>query len=103
MRLEPLAPRSPLDLGDKAARAPADAPGKDAALAETERLARRIDELQDALYAEGRRALLVVLQGRDTAGKDGTIRKVFGPLDVLGLTVTSFKAPSPIELAHDYL
>jgi PPK2 family polyphosphate:nucleotide phosphotransferase len=103
MRLEPLAPGSTLDLGDEAAHAPAGAPGKDAALAETERLARRIDELQDALYAEGRRALLVVLQGRDTAGKDGTIRKVFGPLEPLGLTVTSFKAPSPIELAHDYL
>ncbi len=103
MRLEPLAPGTTLDLGDEAARAPADAPGKDAAVAETERLARRIDELQDVLYAEGRRALLVVLQGRDTAGKDGTLRNVFGPLDPLGLTVTSFKAPSPIELAHDFL
>ena len=103
MRLEPLAPGSTLDLGDEAARAPAGAPGKDAAIAETERLAQRIDELQDVLYAEGRRALLVVLQGRDTAGKDGTIRKVFGPLSPLGLTVASFKAPSPIELAHDYL
>jgi PPK2 family polyphosphate:nucleotide phosphotransferase len=103
MRLEPIAPGSTLDLGDEAASAPAGAPGKDDAVAHTERLARRIDELQDALYAEGRRALLVVLQGRDTAGKDGTIRKVFGPLDPLGLTVASFKAPSPIELAHDYL
>jgi PPK2 family polyphosphate:nucleotide phosphotransferase len=103
VRLDPIAPGSILDLGDDAACAPAGAPGKDAAVAETERLARRIDELQDVLYAEGRRALLVVLQGRDTAGKDGTIRKVFGPLDPLGLTVASFKAPSPIELAHDYL
>ena len=103
MRLEPLVPGSTLTLGDEAARAPAGAPDKDTAVAETERLARRIDELQNALYAEGRRALLVVLQGRDTAGKDGTIRKVFGPLSPLGLTVASFKAPSPIELAHDYL
>ena len=103
MRLEPLAPGSTLDLDDEAAGAPAGALDKDAAVAETERLARRIDELQNALYAEGRRALLVVLQGRDTAGKDGTIRKVFGPLNPLGLTVASFKAPSPIELAHDYL
>jgi PPK2 family polyphosphate:nucleotide phosphotransferase len=103
MHLQPLAPRSTLDLGDEAARAPAGAPDKDGAVAETERLARRIDELQEALYAEGRRALLVVLQGRDTAGKDGTVRKVFGPLSPLGLTVASFKAPSPIELAHDYL
>ena len=103
MRLEPIAPGSTLDLGDEAAHAPAGAPGKDEAVAETERLARRVDELQEALYAEGRRALLIVLQGRDTAGKDGTIRKLFGPLDPLGLTITSFKAPSPIELAHDYL
>jgi PPK2 family polyphosphate:nucleotide phosphotransferase len=103
MRLEPLVPGSTLNLDDEAARAPAGALEKDAAVAETERLARRIDELQNALYAEGRRALLVVLQGRDTAGKDGTIRKVFGPLSPLGLTVASFKAPSPIELAHDYL
>lgn len=103
MRLEPLAPGSTLHLGDEAAHAPAGAMEKDAAVTETERLARRIDELQNALYAEGRRALLVVLQGRDTAGKDGTIRKVFGPLSPLGLTVASFKAPSPIELAHDYL
>ena len=103
MRLEPLVPGSTLNLGDEAARAPAGAPDKDAAVAETQRLAPRIDELQNPLYAEGRRALLVVLQGRDTAGKDGTIRKVFGPLSPLGLTVASFKAPSPIELAHDYL
>ena len=103
MRLDPIAPGSTPDIGDEAARAPAGAPEKDVAVAETERLARRIDELQDALYAEGRRALLVVLQGRDTAGKDGTIRKVFGPLDPLGLSVANFKAPSPIELAHDYL
>jgi PPK2 family polyphosphate:nucleotide phosphotransferase len=103
MWLEPLAPGSTVDLDDDAARAPAGAPNKDEAVAETERLARRIDELQHALFAEGRRALLVVLQGRDTAGKDGTVRKVFGTLDPMGLSVTSFKAPSPVELAHDYL
>ena len=104
MRLEPVVPGSTLDLGDAAARRAAPARRtRTRAVAETERLARRIDELQDALYAEGRRALLVVLQGRDTAGKDGTIRKVFGPLDPLGVTVASFKAPTPIELAHDYL
>jgi PPK2 family polyphosphate:nucleotide phosphotransferase len=47
--------------------------------------------------------LLVVLQGRDGAGKDGTIRQVFGPLDPQGIVVTAFKAPSAEELAHDYL
>jgi PPK2 family polyphosphate:nucleotide phosphotransferase len=103
MRLVPVSPDAALDLSDAAAGPPAGAPRKGAAVAETERLAGRIDELQDALYAEGRRALLVVLQGRDTAGKDGAIRKVFGPLDPQGLAVTSFKVPTPLEFAHDYL
>ncbi len=62
-----------------------------------------IDALQDILYAEGKHALLVVLQATDTGGKDSTIRKVFGPVDPLGLRAISFKAPSKEELAHDYL
>ena len=103
MRLAPITPESSLDLGDAAAAPPDGAPDKQQATAETERLVRSIDELQEALYAEERRALLVVLQGRDTAGKDGAIRKVFGPLDLQGITVTNFKAPSAEELAHDYL
>src|SRR5688572_2465287 len=53
--------------------------------------------------AEGGRALLVVLQGRDASGKDGTLRKVFGPLDPLGVTTTSFKTPTELELRHDFL
>jgi PPK2 family polyphosphate:nucleotide phosphotransferase len=103
MRLEPVAPGGTLRLTDGAAAAPKGAPSKSAALEAVERLGARIDALQDALYAEGRRALLIVLQGRDTSGKDGTIRKVFGPLDPLGIVITSFKAPTPLELAHDYL
>ncbi|WP_439574982.1 polyphosphate kinase 2 family protein [Phreatobacter sp.] len=62
-----------------------------------------IDRLQDRLYAEGRRALLVVLQGTDTAGKDGTIRGVFNATGPLGVHVTAFKRPSEEELAHDFL
>jgi PPK2 family polyphosphate:nucleotide phosphotransferase len=62
-----------------------------------------INELQDRLYAEGRRALLVVLQGVDTSGKDGTIRHVFNETGPLGVTVTSFRRPSAEELAHDVL
>src|SRR3954470_14565679 len=103
MRLEPLAPGTKVRLTDAAAAAPVHAPAKSDAAEEVERLGARIDGLQDALYAEGRRALLVVLQGRDTSGKDGTIRKVFGPLDPLGIVIASFKAPTPIELAHDFL
>ena len=62
-----------------------------------------INEWQDKLYAEGKRSLLVVLQGVDTAGKDGTVRHVFNQTGPLGVTVTSFRAPSEKELAHDFL
>ena len=60
-------------------------------------------ELQYKLYAESKQSLLVVLQGIDAAGKDGTIRKVFTAFNPQGCPVTSFKAPSKRELAHDYL
>jgi PPK2 family polyphosphate:nucleotide phosphotransferase len=62
-----------------------------------------VDRLQDRLYAEGKRALLVVLQGTDTAGKDGTIKHVFKEAGPLGVSVTPFKRPSEEELAHDFL
>jgi len=63
----------------------------------------RMAEIQQMLYAEGRRSLLVVLQGMDTSGKDSTIRHVFSGVNPQGCSVTSFKAPSTTELAHDYL
>lgn len=63
----------------------------------------RLAELQDRLYAEGRRALLVVLQGLDASGKDGTIRHVMSGVNPQGVTVTAFKQPSGAELAHDFL
>lgn len=62
-----------------------------------------IDALQDRLFAEGKRSLLVVLQGIDCAGKDGTIRAVFNTCGPIGVQVMPFKAPSAEELAHDYL
>src|ERR1041385_279902 len=62
-----------------------------------------IDQLQDKLYAEGKRSLLVVLQGTDTAGKDGTIRHVFKETSPLGVVVTPFRRPSEEEAAHDFL
>ncbi len=63
----------------------------------------RLDTLQDILYAEHRRKVLVILQGMDTSGKDGTVRSVFRAMDPLGLRVVGFKAPTPPELARDYL
>jgi PPK2 family polyphosphate:nucleotide phosphotransferase len=63
----------------------------------------RLKELQTRLFAGGKRALLVVLQAMDTGGKDGTIRKVLGPLNPQGVEVTGFGRPTEEELAHDYL
>jgi PPK2 family polyphosphate:nucleotide phosphotransferase len=63
----------------------------------------RLAELQYLLYAENRRALLVVLQAVDTGGKDGTIRHVMSGLNPQGCRVRSFKAPSAEELDHDFL
>ena len=66
-------------------------------------LTEKLCDLQNVMYAEDKRSLLIVLQGRDAAGKDGTIRKVFGPVNPQGCKVTSFKVPSRLEAAHDFL
>ena len=63
----------------------------------------RLDVLQRRLFAEGRRSLLLVLQGLDASGKDGVIRSVFSGLSPQGCRVVSFKAPTTTELAHDFL
>jgi PPK2 family polyphosphate:nucleotide phosphotransferase len=63
----------------------------------------RLGRLQAALYAESKRALLIVLQGRDASGKDGTVGHVCSTFNPEGCEVTSFKQPSAHELAHDYL
>jgi PPK2 family polyphosphate:nucleotide phosphotransferase len=63
----------------------------------------RLASLQDRLYAEGRRALLLVLQGLDASGKDGTVKHVMRGVNPLGVTVTAFKAPTQLELQHDFL
>jgi PPK2 family polyphosphate:nucleotide phosphotransferase len=86
------------DPGDKSAF-----PDRKAAEEESAKEGPRINELQDKLYAERTRALLVVLQGLDTAGKDGTIRHVFNETGPIGVVVTPFGQPSKEELAHDYL
>jgi PPK2 family polyphosphate:nucleotide phosphotransferase len=63
----------------------------------------RLSKLQERLYAEGRWAVLMVLQGLDTAGKDGVIKHVLTGVNPQGCEVHSFKQPSHLELAHDYL
>jgi PPK2 family polyphosphate:nucleotide phosphotransferase len=63
----------------------------------------KLDTLQECLHAQQTRRVLLVLQGMDTSGKDGTIRAVFHEVDPLGLRIVPFKAPTPVELAHDFL
>jgi PPK2 family polyphosphate:nucleotide phosphotransferase len=60
-------------------------------------------ELQDLLYAAGETAVLIVLQGLDTAGKDGSIQHVMGAMNPQSCRVASFKVPTPVEAAHDFL
>ncbi len=64
---------------------------------------KRLDTLQSLFAACEQNALLIVLQGMDTGGKDGTIRHIFGGVNPQGCTVTSFKVPTPLELRHDFL
>ncbi|MEM7765902.1 MAG: polyphosphate kinase 2 family protein [Pseudomonadota bacterium] len=96
-------PGKPFDLSDHPSRHPTLFDDKQEAEASLEEDAARINELQDKLYANGDRAVLVILQGMDTSGKSGTIRKVFAETSPLGMQVEAFKAPSKTELAHDYL
>src|ERR1700722_2111187 len=68
-----------------------------------ERSTGKLEELQRLLNADGRWAVLIVLQGIDAAGKDGVVKHVMSGVNPQGCTVHSFKAPSPEELAHDFL
>jgi PPK2 family polyphosphate:nucleotide phosphotransferase len=86
-------------------RDPADRAGLSKKQAKQRRAAdvERLAELQGRLYAEGRRALLVVLQGLDASGKDGTITHVMSGVNPQGVAVTAFRQPTAAELAHDFL
>ena len=77
--------------------------GKEAAQAVFERLNDRLEELQELLWARQKEKILVVLQGMDTAGKDGVIRHVFDGVNPAGVRVASFKVPTAEELARDFL
>jgi PPK2 family polyphosphate:nucleotide phosphotransferase len=76
---------------------------KESAAAELKDGLDRLTDLQDRIWAEGKHKVLVVLQGIDAAGKDGTLRHVMGAFNPQGCPVTAFKEPSPDDLAHDYL
>ncbi|MFD2824207.1 PPK2 family polyphosphate kinase [Lacinutrix iliipiscaria] len=76
---------------------------EDAVKDELKKVRRKLGELQDTLYAHGKYAVLVCLQGMDTAGKDSLIREVFKDFNARGVVVHSFKVPTELELKHDYI
>ncbi len=102
MPLLPVKPGSKIQLTDDNASDDGE-PRGDAAEEQLKPLLNRLTELQVALYAESKQALLLVFQGRDASGKDGLTRKVFGPLNSQGCVVSNFKKPTEYELARDYL
>lgn len=77
--------------------------GKEAAGVVLAELNERLADLQQMLYAESKHKFLVILQGMDTSGKDGTIKHVFRTINPIGVKVKDFKRPNDVELAHDYL
>ncbi len=76
---------------------------RDAAETRIAELATELTELQELLYGAGHQSVLVILQGMDTSGKDGTIRSVLAPVNPQGCDVVAFKAPTDIEVQHDFL
>ena len=103
MKLKPVSLGERVRLSDADARVHDAIPAGDALEAAAQKQSDRIADLQRVLYADGSRALLIVLQGRDASGKDGTIRKVFTSVNPQGCEVTSFKAPTETESRHDFL
>jgi len=77
--------------------------GEDAAHMVMHKHRKQLDDLQDVFYASQAKALLIVLQGMDTAGKDGTIRHIFSGINPQGCDVSSFKVPTPLEARHEFL
>lgn len=70
---------------------------------ELKKIRKKIGKLQDTMYAEGKYAVLICLQGMDTSGKDSLIKEVFKDVNVQGVEVHSFKVPTELELKHNYL
>lgn len=101
----PLDPQGAVDLDaiDSSSTAELGRDAKDRAHKKLRRDQERLDELQQRLYAERKRSLLIVFQAMDTGGKDGAIRGVLGPLNPQGVRVQSFKKPTEEEASHHFL
>ena len=102
MLLGPVSADDALELGDDDAARP-DSLEKGELKKNLEKELQKLGELQNRFYADGRRALLIILQGRDASGKDGVVRTVIGACNPSGVRINSFKAPTSTDLAHDYL
>jgi PPK2 family polyphosphate:nucleotide phosphotransferase len=98
-----VSPGSPPRLTERDTGADLGLESKDAAKRVRGDLGKRLSMLQGRLFAEGERSVLLVLQGLDASGKDGVIRRVFEGVNPMGVHVTSFRAPTEKERAHDYL
>lgn len=94
---------SKVDLADHPTGYTGEFTDKDAAVKDLEKNVKKLAKLQETLYAEDRRSLLIVFQAMDAAGKDSAIEHVMSGVNPQGCHVTSFKAPSAEELSHDYL
>ena len=102
LRLKPVNTEGKIRLGTGAARA-SSVPDHAVLEQATDAMLARLTALQDAFHADGRRALLLVLQGRDASGKDGVIRTVYGAFNPTGVHVAAFGPPTALELRHDFL
>jgi PPK2 family polyphosphate:nucleotide phosphotransferase len=102
-KLQPVTSERDVTLGDDDAARPDDVPRGDDLDEALKHERKRLEKLQSVLYADARYAVLVVLQGRDASGKDGTVKKVFRSVNPMGCEVTSFKAPTDVEQEHDFL
>lgn len=91
-----------IQLSKISTRAPEDLSKKDARKISRDRAA-QIADLHQQLIAEGKHSVLVILQGMDSSGKDGAMRNVFGPCSPFGLRAVSWKKPTDLEFAHDFL
>lgn len=91
-----------VDLLRRSTRAPKGM-DKNATKKETAALIEEMNELQNVMYAEGKHSLLIVLQGMDASGKDGTTRAVFSAVNPMGVRVQSFKVPTEEERSHDFI
>ena len=102
-RIRPIVQEGQIALHDRNAHLPRVLPAGKALKKAVKDQRKRIRKLQDVFYADARFALLVVLQGRDASGKDGTVKHVFRSVNPMGCEVTSFKVPTDIEREHDFL